>query len=218
MLLQMHSEHFPPHEIDLSNAWVVVESDLKAPERFKRWPAMFSSKYLPSNYKNKRQASKTLVTESSEWHFDVIFGQFQMFGEEGTGKELLQVLERVKTAKATITVGDNCLVQTKTYVRGAKSAGEKSVEKYAEKLIAFQTAKRLVTDDATEHTLGHIQDLNTQAHIDAYDVTTLGFKATANVLVLEIPLDSQITSFQVLGTGTGLTAVACGWSLLQSGY
>ena len=46
---------FPPGGLNLSDAWIVkiVKSDLEKEDRFKAWPAVFSSKYLTSGFRNK---------------------------------------------------------------------------------------------------------------------------------------------------------------------
>lgn len=83
-------------------------------------PAAFSSKYVTSSYKNKGQASKTFRPETNEWRYDVVFGKFQMFGEEGAVQGLKQVLDRKETSKDEITPGERCVVQDDNYERGTR--------------------------------------------------------------------------------------------------
>ena len=112
-----NDEHeFPPDNLDLSDAWVVklMRSNLNREDRHARWPTVFAGKYLVSSYLNKGRASKTL-TESDEWHYDVVNGKFQMFGREGVQAGLSKVLDAVATSKNTIGVGEKCKVQNNTF-------------------------------------------------------------------------------------------------------
>ena len=74
---------FSPKGINLSDAWVVkiIKSDLASQLRIDFWPAIFNAKYIHRKYVNKGKASK--ICQDGSWKYDIVFGVFQMHGEEG---------------------------------------------------------------------------------------------------------------------------------------
>ena len=75
----------------------------------------------------------------------------------------------------------------------------------------------LAEDDAMEHRYEALGDTYKADFIKYYDFLSLGFESTAKILAREISLDSAVSSYLDLGTGTGLTAKACIRQLPQPG-
>lgn len=55
----------------------------------------------------------------------------------------------------------------------------------------------------------------TLSHTRLYNLTALGFRATAQRLAEEIPTDFPVTSYLDLGAGTGITTIAYAKRLIQ---
>ena len=74
--------------MDLSDAWVVkiVSSEMSAPERARLYPAVFSTKNLRTNYINKDQAGKTTSNQDGLLRYQVVFGIYEMHGDEGAAR------------------------------------------------------------------------------------------------------------------------------------
>ena len=75
----------------------------------------------------------------------------------------------------------------------------------------------LSQDDAIEHGYEALEHTHITDHILYYDLFSLGFKSTAQILAPEISSDFAISSYLNLGTGSGLTARACVPQLPQLG-
>ena len=67
----------------------------------------------------------------------------------------------------------------------------------------------LAEDDAIEHRYEALGDIYNARLIQLYDVISLGFESTAEQLARAVSLESTVSSYLDLGTGTGLTAKAC---------
>ena len=106
------SHVFPPDGLNLSDAWVVkiVQSDLRKEDRYKRWPAVFSSRLLKTSYQNKGTASKH-QDSTKQWRYDLLFGNFEMHGEEGRNAGMIFDYGKKTTTKAEIRDGHLCVSQ-----------------------------------------------------------------------------------------------------------
>lgn len=67
----------PPDGMDLSDFWTVrvIKENIPTKDRPKRWPAVFSSKYLSSKYQTKGSPSKQCEVQNGKYFYDVIFGR-----------------------------------------------------------------------------------------------------------------------------------------------
>ena len=98
----------PPNDVDLSDVWVVhvLKANVRPVDRTKRWPAVFSSKYLANQYQNKGPASKR--NDQQGWAYDVVFGTYEMHGTEGREAGYNRNMRRVKTSTCHISKGRMC--------------------------------------------------------------------------------------------------------------
>ena len=116
---------FPPDGFNLSDAWVVkiVQSDLRKEDRYKRWPAVFSSRSLKTSYQNKGTPSKH-QDSAKKWRYDLLSGNFEMHfemhGEEGRNAGMIFDYGKKTTMKTEIRDGQLCVSQN----AAATSAGE----------------------------------------------------------------------------------------------
>lgn len=76
---------------------------------------MFIQKGLKANYVNKGQASKSLIKNSNELVYDVVFGIFQMHGDEGAESGLSTKVKGTPTELSTISEGAKCVRHDNTY-------------------------------------------------------------------------------------------------------
>ena len=85
--------------MDLSDAWVVkiVASEMSAAERSRPYPAVFSTKNLRNNYVNKGQAGKTASGQGGLLRYQVVFGIYQMHGDEGATRGFPLILANATT-------------------------------------------------------------------------------------------------------------------------
>ena len=104
---QPYHSGFPPDGMDLSDYWTVrvIKGDVPTKERSKRWPAVFSSKWLSSTYQNKGSPSKQYGVPNGKCFYDVIFGTYEMHGTEGNLARYDRNMNWVKTSKNTIKKG-----------------------------------------------------------------------------------------------------------------
>ncbi len=146
-----HADHFPPMNIDLSDAWVakIVQSTLEPKERNSRYPLVFTKESITSGYRNKGMASKAMDLSSKRWHYNVVFGNFQLGGEEGNTQKLSGKIDRKSTKKKDITLGVKCLVQNNDYApHGTATSENAATPKKATPSVA--TAKRSGTSEASQ--------------------------------------------------------------------
>ena len=107
---------FPPTGIDLSDAWVIeiVRSNLTGVERAAKYPKVFASKGVVSNYVNKGRAAKVLI--SGVFYYRIAFNIVQFHGDEGRQERLMKDIPDAKiTNDHTLDHGDRCIVQSNLY-------------------------------------------------------------------------------------------------------
>ena len=85
--------------------------------------------------------------------------------------------------------------------------------------VAAAAAVTLAKDDAREQSYAELECLYHPQAIAHYDVTNLGFMTSAELLAsqLQLPPAGHLTSYLDLGTGTGLTALACASRMIEAG-
>ena len=148
-----HADHFPPMNIDLSDAWVakIVQSTLEPKGRNSRYPLVFIKESITSGYRNKGMASKAMDPSSKRWHYNVVFGNFQLGGEEGSTQKLSGKIDRKSTKNKYITLGVKCLVQNNEYApHGAATSERAATPRKVTPSVA--TAKRSGTSEASQDT------------------------------------------------------------------
>lgn len=110
-----------------TDAWVavVLEAGLPAEERTKRWPAVFTKKYLKPDYVNKGRAAKAFSSVRNQWVYRVACNKYQLCGTEGAtngiAKEIVIGNGKI-SSKADLAEGNPCHVQDNDYVYPEKSS------------------------------------------------------------------------------------------------
>ena len=167
------SHTFPPTSLDLSDAWVskIVQSDLKREERNSRYPAVFSSKYLAAIYKNKG-APAIHLDSRGEWRYDVVFGKFQLHGQEGVDAGLA-VRDNRKKLTTKRHIGDGVLRVKKTTDAATTEQLKKTDAATAETTNAA-TAERMDRDNTW--TENFVKELSAEVAKNESEDTTAGKK------------------------------------------
>ncbi|KAM0795119.1 hypothetical protein BDR22DRAFT_894477 [Usnea florida] len=116
-------------QIDLRDYWVVkvVKAGIGPEERQTFWPAVFTSKMIRASYINKGAASKVYDVQSGKYHYEVIFGTYEMHGTKSgrhTGCSVEEDMEQSGDAVA----------DTDVYLGGMKSRKALQKQELAEKL------------------------------------------------------------------------------------
>ena len=69
----------------------IVKSDLSGTDRYQRYPNVFATKGIVSNYINKGRASKT--RQDGEYHYQVAFNMYQFHGDGGQNADPVTFFE-----------------------------------------------------------------------------------------------------------------------------
>ena len=95
-----HGPLYPLERMDLSDAWIakIVSSEMSGAERARLYPAVFSTKNLRTNYINKGHAGKTRGQDNL-LRYQVVFGVYQMHGDEGAAKGFSLILANTKARR-----------------------------------------------------------------------------------------------------------------------
>ena len=121
MLNRNDLSDWPPQGINLSDAGIiaVIRSTLPGRQRYERYPTVFTASGLQREYINKGRAAKSYFKESKLWVYDVAFGIYQFFGDEGRkysfNRDASAVTENVIHARADIDEGSTCQIQSNEY-------------------------------------------------------------------------------------------------------
>ncbi|KAM0802331.1 hypothetical protein BDR22DRAFT_887570 [Usnea florida] len=107
---EITDDALPPKQIDLSDYWVVkvVKAGIGPTERQTFWPAVFTKKMIRASYINKGTASKVYDVQSRKYHYEVIFGTYEMHGSEGRLAGYVCNVNRAPTSKSLIGLGREC--------------------------------------------------------------------------------------------------------------
>ena len=97
------------------------------------------------------------------------------------------------------------------------TSGKRDSNYYDNARVTILANNTLTQDDAIEHGYEELEHTYNTDHILYYDLISLGFESTAQILAREISSDFAISSYLDLGTGSGLTARACIRQLPQLG-
>ncbi|KAM0802695.1 hypothetical protein BDR22DRAFT_119104 [Usnea florida] len=101
----------PPVMMELSDAWAgqVVKMNIKGPDRKAKWPAVFTSKHLVSNYQNKGTASKCYEATTGKYFYNVVFNVDELHGDEGRIAGYSRKMDGKPTSTCAISMGRECL-------------------------------------------------------------------------------------------------------------
>lgn len=110
---------YPPKYVELSSMWVfqIVRCPFISQDiRYQRWPGVFPSKDpLRVSWINKGLAPKVWSDVRQVWVYPIIFGKYQLHGEEGTGHfdiDQSSFIDSTGTnATHDIREGATCIVQ-----------------------------------------------------------------------------------------------------------
>ena len=130
-LVENDDTTFPPKYVDLSSMWVyqIVRCHFISQKmRYERWPAVFPSKEpLRSGWTNKGLPAKLWSDVREKWVYPVVFGKYQLHGEEGVGHfdtDQSKFIESKGTnTDHEIREGTDCVVQKPPASSGGLSSG-----------------------------------------------------------------------------------------------
>ena len=122
---------FPPKYVDLSSMWVyqIVRCHFISQKmRYARWPAVFPSRDpIRVVWTNKGLPAKLWSDVREKWVYPVIFGKYQLHGDEGAGVFDIDQSEFVESrgtnADHEIQEGRDCVVQQPPVSSGGLSSG-----------------------------------------------------------------------------------------------
>ena len=96
--------------LDMTDFWVVqiCRANIKALDKARRWPSVFSKKWLSDSYQTKGPAAKHIGADG-KWCYTIAFNRFQMHGQEGIDKNLdRKIPNRLAYSKNDLEDGEHC--------------------------------------------------------------------------------------------------------------
>ena len=133
-LVEGDESTYPPQGAYLSSMWVyqVVRCPfISQNERYQRWPAVFPSKEpLRSTWENKGLPAKLWSIVRERWVYPVVFGKYQLHGDEGNAEYDIDQSEFVGAEETNATHdvqdGTDCIVQKPPVTLKAAASGSGS--------------------------------------------------------------------------------------------
>ena len=84
--------------------------------------------------------------------------------------------------------------------------------------VQTEVFRLLANNDTMKHGFVNLAAVYSHRHIEIYDLSALGFRGNASLLVLQVSINLPISSFLDLDTEIHLSAIACSKILLNFDY